>query len=190
MHTNDKKTPCSDLSAILEGLIKADVKFILVGGLAAVIQGAPVTTMDVDIVHSQSSENILKLFKFLKSIDAIYRRPDNKIIEPKENDFSEKGHSLFLTRIGPLDVLAFIEQEKTYEDLLKDTVEIEFRGNTIRVLDIRAMIELKKTSKDPKYKQRLPVLEETLRQLEEEFGINSDIENIHNKDNGNAEQND
>jgi len=30
------------------------------------------------------------------------------------------------------------------------------------------MIELKKTSKDPKDKQRFPVLEETLRQLDEE----------------------
>ena len=67
MHTNGKKTTGADLSAIIEGLIKADVKFILVGGLAAVVQGAPVTTMDVDIVHKRSSENISKLFTFLKS---------------------------------------------------------------------------------------------------------------------------
>jgi hypothetical protein len=46
MPTNIKKTSEADLSAIIEGLIKADVKFILVGGLAAVIQGAPATTMD------------------------------------------------------------------------------------------------------------------------------------------------
>ncbi len=169
MHTNSKKTTNVDLSAIIEGLIKADVKFILVGGLAAVVQGAPVTTMDVDIVHSRSSENISKLFTFLKSIDAIYRRPDNKIIEPKEEDFSEMGHMLFSTHLGPLDVLTFIEEEKTYEDLLKHTVEIEFRGHAIRVLDIKMIIELKRYSKDPKDKQRLPVLEETLRQIEKEF---------------------
>jgi hypothetical protein len=166
MPTNIKKTPEADLSAIIEGLIKAEVKFILVGGLAAVIQGAPVTTMDVDIVHSRSSENISKLFAFLKSIDATYRRPDNKIIAPKEEDFSGMGHALFTTSIGPLDVLAFIEERKTYQDLLKHTIEIEFRGHTIQVLDIKMLIELKRKSKDPKDKQRLPVLEETLRQLE------------------------
>jgi len=69
-----------DLSAILEGLINAEVNFILVGGLAAVVQGAPVTTMDVDIVHSRSSENIIKLLAFLKSIRRIsssFRRKDN-----------------------------------------------------------------------------------------------------------------
>ena len=76
--------------------------------------------------------------------------------------------SFFSTRLGPLDVLAFIEQGKTYEDLLANTVKIEFRGHTIHVLDIKTMIELKKKSKDPKDKQRIPVLEETLRQLNKE----------------------
>ena len=61
MHTGNKDSTGPDLSAILEGLIKANIKFILVGGLAAVVQGAPVTTMDVDIVHKRSSENIIKL---------------------------------------------------------------------------------------------------------------------------------
>jgi hypothetical protein len=175
MHTSDRKTTDTDLSAILEGLIKADVKFILVGGLAAVVQGAPVTTMDVDIVHARSSENIAKLFAFLKSIDATYRRPDDKEIPPKEDDFKGMGHALFKTRLGPLDVLAFIEEGKTYEDLLNYTIEIEFRRQTIHVLDLKMLIELKRTSKDPKDKQRLPVLEETLRQLEEELDIDPDI---------------
>ena len=166
MPTNTKKTSEANLSAILEGLIKAEVKFILVGGLAAVIQGAPVTTMDVDIVYSRSSENISKLLAFLKSIDATYRRPDNKNLAPKEADFSGMGHAFFTTRIGPLDVLAFIEERKTYEDLIAHTIKIGFRGHTIQVLDIRILIALKRKSKDPKDKQRLPVLEETLRQLE------------------------
>jgi hypothetical protein len=154
-----------DLSAIIEGLVKADVKFILVGGLAAVIQGAPITTMDVDIVHSRSSENISNLISFLKSIDAIYRRPDDKMIVPKAQDFSERGHVLLSTCLGPLDVLAYIEEGKTYEDLLRHTIEIRFRGHTIHVLDIKMLMELKKKSNDLKDKQRLPVLEATLRQL-------------------------
>ncbi|RJP84510.1 MAG: hypothetical protein C4518_18500 [Desulfobacteraceae bacterium] len=165
MHTSSKKTNTADLSAILEGLLKADIQFILVGGLAAVIQGAPVTTIDVDIVHNRSSENLSKLFCFLKSVGAIYRRPDDKIIEPKEEDFT--GHALFSTQLGALDVLAFIEKGKGYKDLLEHTVEIDFRGHTLRVLDIKMLIALKKLSNDPKDKQRLPVLEETLRQLNE-----------------------
>lgn len=172
MHINSKDQRITDLSAIIEGLVKAEIEFILVGGLAAVVQGAPVTTMDVDIVHNRSPENISRLFGFLKSINAIYRRPDDKIIVPEEEDFS--GHALFSTRLGPLDVLAFIEENKNYEDLLKDTVGIDFRGHIIRVLDIRTIIELKKNSKASKDKQRLPVLEETLRQLDENSGFDNE----------------
>jgi len=148
-------------------MLEAEVDFILVGGLAAVIQGAPVTTMDVDVVHRQSPKNIARLLAFLKSVDAVHRRLDNKLIEPKERDLSGKGHVLLTTRIGPLDLLAVIEGGRSFEDLLEHTVEIDFRGHTLRVLDLKTLIELKKTSTDPKDKQRLPVLKETLRQLEE-----------------------
>jgi len=50
-------------------------------------------------------------------------------------------------------------------------VDVKFRGHTIKVLDLKMIIELKKASRDPKDKQRLPVLEETLRQLQEENGL-------------------
>ncbi len=160
-----KKTE-PDLSAILEGLAKADVRFILVGGLAAVVQGAPVTTMDVDIVHDRSAENVSKLFRFLESIDAVYRRPDDEIVLPNESDFSQMGHVLLSTRLGPLDILAVVEENKTYEDLVGHTLNIQFRGHSIQVLDLRTLVELKRSSNDPAERQRLAVLEETLRQVE------------------------
>lgn len=171
MPMNSKKRSSTDLSAIIEGLMKADVKFILVGGLAAVVQGAPVTTMDVDIVPHRSPENVSKLYSFLTSVEAIYRRPDSKIVTPKEKDLLEMGHAFFTTRIGPIDVLAYIEKGKTYEDLFKHTVEIMFRDRPLYVLGIKMLIELKRSSRDPKDKQRLPVLEETLLQLEQTSDI-------------------
>jgi len=169
MPTDNEESTSVNLGAILEGLIEAGVDFILVGGLAAVVQGAPVTTMDVDIVHNQSSENIAKLLSFLKSIGAFHRRPDDKVIEPKEGDISGMGHALFTTQLGPLDILAVIEEGRAYGDLLEHTVEIEFRNHTIRVLDLKMLIQLKRNSTDPKDRQRLPVLEETLRQLKKEY---------------------
>jgi hypothetical protein len=168
MLTGREKPTSADLGAILEELLKAGVDFILVGGLAAVIQGAPITTMDVDIVHDQSVENIDRLFAFLNSIDAFYRRPDDKVIRPKADDLSGRGHALFTTRLGPLDVLSVIEGGRAYGDLLEHTVKIGFRNHTIRVLDLKMLIELKRSSTDPEDMQRLPVLEETLRQLYED----------------------
>jgi len=105
---------------------------------------------------------------------------DDRLIEPKERDLSGKGHVLLTTRIGPLDVFAAIEGGRSYQDLLEHTVEIDFRGHTLRVLDLKTLIELKNTSTDPKDKQRLPVLKETLRQLEEEYGRGKDKEDNDN----------
>jgi len=159
-----KRPRVVDLSALLEALTKADIDFIVVAGLAAVAQGAPITTMDMGIVHRQSNDNIDKLLAFLKKIDAIHRRPDDKILEPKRRDLSGRGHALFATRFGPLDVLAVIEEGRRYDELLPDTVEIEFREHRVRVLSLKTLVELKQRSRDPKDRQRLPVLEETLRQ--------------------------
>ena len=174
MPTGSGEPASVNLGAILEGLVEAGVDFILVGGLAAVVQGAPVTTMDVDIVHSQSPENIARLLAFLKSIDAIHRRPDDKLIEPQKGDICGTGHALFTTRLGPIDVLAVIEEGRAYGDLLEHTVAIGFRNRTIRVLDLKLLIQLKRASTDPKDKQRLPVLEETLRQLKAEYDSEQD----------------
>ncbi len=160
----NKDSSGTNLSDLLKSLSEAGIEFIVVGGLAAVIQGAPVTTMDLDIVHHQHEENIRKLMKFLKRIGAHYRRPDDKIIEPDERDLAAKGHLLLSTNLGPLDILAFIENENFYQDIFPNSAEIEFRGYKIRVLELETMIELKHDSKNQKDIFRLPMLEETLRQ--------------------------
>ena len=167
MLSKNKKPQVSDLSALLKELNKAGVEFVLVGGVAAVAQGAPVTTFDLDIVHRQTDENIEKLMKFLKSIGAYQRRPDDKVIEPDKRDLKGKGHVLLTTRFGPLDVSAVIENGRGFEELLTDTVEIEFQGFKVYVLGLETIVALKRESKDPKDQYRLQILEETLRQMKE-----------------------
>jgi len=165
MLSGKKNLQAANLSALLKGLSEAGVEFIVVGGLAAVTQGAPVTTFDLDIVHHQTDENIKKLSVFLKSINAIQRRPDDTIIEPTEKDLKAKGHLLLNTRNGPLDILAFIEKGLEYGELLTDAIEIELYGYKVNVLSLETLIELKRDSKDPQDRYRLPILEETLRQI-------------------------
>lgn len=164
MVSNETKPRATDLSTLLNGLNEAGVEFILVGGLAAVVQGAPITTFDLDIVHRQTDGNISKLINFLKSVDAYQRRPDDIIIEPTERHLKEKRHILLNTRFGPLDVLAFIEKDYGFEELLSKTVEIKFQGRKVYVLSLETIIKLKRDSKDPKDIYRMPILEETLRQ--------------------------
>ncbi len=49
-----------DLEKLIENLEKYEIKYILVGGMAAVAQGSPVLTFDLDIVHEKSQSNTKK----------------------------------------------------------------------------------------------------------------------------------
>ena len=60
--------------AILRSLHEANIEFILVGGTAAVLLGAPVTTEDVDIVHRQTPENLDRLLSWLLTHSAYHAR--------------------------------------------------------------------------------------------------------------------
>ena len=60
-------------AALLTVLQQSGADFILVGGLAAVLQGAPVQTFDVDILYSRDSKNVERLLGVLHSLDAIFR---------------------------------------------------------------------------------------------------------------------
>ena len=41
-----------DFLKLLRELVESDVRFVVVGGVAAVLEGAPITTLDLDIVYS------------------------------------------------------------------------------------------------------------------------------------------
>jgi hypothetical protein len=158
-----KKTQASDLSALLKGLNEAGVEFIVVGGLAAVIQGVPVTTFDLDIVHRRTDKNISKMMKFLKTVEAIQRRPDENIRPPKETDLKGTGHVLLTTNLGPLDVLGAIENDQGFDDLMPSAIAIDFKGSTTYVLSLQVLVDLKRESKIPEDQYRLQIYEETLR---------------------------
>ncbi len=68
----------ADFRRLLMAFHAHDVEFIVVGGVAAVIQGAPVTTFDLDIVPLLSHQNIVALADALTQLGATYReRPES-----------------------------------------------------------------------------------------------------------------
>ncbi len=118
-----------DFFGILEALATHEVKFILVGGLAAVVQGAPVVTTDVDIVHLRSEENIAKLLGALHQLDAVYRHHPAKIA-PNATHLVGKGHQLLTTNRGNLDVLGSIDEGRDFDALLGATRNMELDASS------------------------------------------------------------
>jgi hypothetical protein len=153
----------ADLATLLERLAASGVELILVGGLAAVAQGAPIATFDADIVHRRTEDNVDRLMACLLEIGAHYRgRPPPPLLPDRQALFGP-GHSLLATRLGQLDVLGAIEEGRGYEDLLPDAVTIPMGAHPLRVLSLEAIVRLKRTSTHPKDKLRMPILEAVLR---------------------------
>jgi hypothetical protein len=65
---------------LLRVLSEHCVDFIVVGGVAAIVEGAPITTLDLDIVCERSDENLQRLVDALDSINARYRDPAGRHI--------------------------------------------------------------------------------------------------------------
>ena len=150
------------LTSILSVLLAEHVEFVLVGALAAVAQGAPVTTHDVDIVHGRTPENLDRLMAALGQLNARYRgRAADSPMPPDRRALATTGHSLFMTDLGPLDCLGAIEGGRAYEDLVPLSVEAEMDGHLL-VLGLETIVELKRQSAEAKDRLLLPVLEETL----------------------------
>jgi hypothetical protein len=58
---------------LLRLLAEHEVEFIVVGMVAGVLQGVPLTTKDVDIVHHRTPENIQRLLTVLAKLKAVVR---------------------------------------------------------------------------------------------------------------------
>ena len=147
---------------ILELLNKYQVEYIVVGGVAAVIRGAPVTTFDLDALVRIGEENASRLVDALGDLDAHYREHDS-VIRPTREDILAGGHMLLMTRAGPLDVLGFIGDKLSYEDLIESASEVEMTIGRFHVLNLEELIQQKKATDRPKDRAVLELLEEVLR---------------------------
>lgn len=148
-----------DLEALLGAL--EGVEFILVGGVAAAVQGAPIVTQDVDILYRLEPDNLVRLEKALLALDAVVR-DDPRRLRLGLSHLQTKGHKLTSTMHGPLDVLGSVNEEQLlYEDLLADTEQLSFGTFEIPVLRLQKLIELKRRLARPKDLAVLPILEAT-----------------------------
>ena len=136
--------------------------FILVGGLAAVLHGAPVVTFDVDVVHSRDAPNITRLLAVLELLDAVSRIQPERKLKPNATHLSGPGHVNLITRYGPLDLLGTIGDGLGYEELLPHSYETEVGDIRVRVLDLETLIAVKERVGGEKDRLVLPILRRTL----------------------------
>lgn len=139
--------------------------FIIVGGVSAVLNGAPVTTFDLDIVHARTPENISRLLAALNDLDACYRASGDRRLKPESEHLASPGHQLLMTRLGPLDLLGTIGTDYDYEYLSHHIVEYGISGLRLHVLDLETLIAVKEEVGFEKDRAVLPILRRTLEEI-------------------------
>jgi hypothetical protein len=67
---------------LLRVLLRHGVDFFVVGGVAAQLEGAPILTLDLDVLYDTTPQNLDRLLAALREIKAHYRDPAGRHIEP------------------------------------------------------------------------------------------------------------
>lgn len=155
----------AELDRILRELTSRDVKFVIVGMLSAVLQGAPVTTFDLDIVPLRTEENIRRLVEALTALNARYRA-DPKNLWPTAELLILPEHALLETDAGNLDVLGELHDGETFQTLAPDCVELELGQGSVLVLSLEQLIAIKRRANRPKDQAALPMLQAALEELQ------------------------
>lgn len=155
--------PSNRFREALLHLARHDVAFVVVGGVAAVLEGAPIATFDVDIVYDVNEANIERLLMALTALNAKYRDPAGRFIVPTTEKLANYRMNLLLTSLGPLDALQSIGAELRYAELVARSCVHDLDGIEVRAIDLETLIETKAHANRPK--DQLALLQ--LRRLQE-----------------------
>jgi hypothetical protein len=155
----------ADLGSLISALTEGGVDFIVVGGAAAVLHGAPVTTIDLDIVHEQSESNVQRLITVLQALDARVRDPAGRILRPDITMLAGVGQILLTTRLGPLDILCRLHDGRGYDELLPNSVQVQDGTTQIRIVGLADLIAIKSSTGRARDQLVVPILLALLRRL-------------------------
>lgn len=143
---------------LLERLGRAEVDYVVVGGVAGQAHGTTLFTGDLDICCSGAPENLERLGDALVALGARLRGVAEDV------PFVPDGRTLRHTRIltldtpfGPLDLLVDPSGSPGYARLSERSLKVEWTGTTIKVASLEDLIAMKRAAGRPK---DLLVLEE------------------------------
>ncbi len=151
-----------DPICLFEVLAAHEVDYIVIGGMAAVLQGSPTVTVDADIVPSPDPRNLERLAAALTDLEARVRTPD----DPDGVEFTPHPALLgsvsilnLTTRCGDLDLTSSAAAIGNYDDIAPSSERFDLETVVVRVARLEDIIESKRAADRPKDRAVLPVLE-------------------------------
>ena len=150
---------------ILKALVAASVRFVVIGGVAATIQGSARFTNDIDICYDIAPDNVARLARLLRRWKAYLRG-----VEPglpfilDERAFRITPVMTLTTEKGAIDVLDVVPGVGDYDAVLRASELVRIGTTEFRSLTLDALIASKRAIRRPKDLEQLIELE-ALREL-------------------------
>lgn len=148
-----------DLDSLLLRLAQHGVKFVLIGGYAAAAHGAGWVTLDVDVCLDLSTANLMRLQRALADLHPVHRMTPRRIPLGLTRHSCRGLKNLYLdTDLGQLDCLGNVRGIGSYREARKRSMPVDIRGQTVRILNLDALIEAKQAMGEPRDLQAVRLL--------------------------------
>ena len=158
----------TDFGGLLRLLADAEVRFVLIGGLAGAAHGSARATLDVDVVYERAEENLERLAAALDGHSPSLRGAPPGLPFRWDPITLRRGLNFTLrTTLGDLDVLGEVAGGGTYDALVGQSEWITIFGVRCRCVSLPRLIELKRAAGRPKDLEAIAELEAIQEELEE-----------------------
>jgi len=137
------------LHQLLSRLLKAEVEFVLVGGLAAATHGSSLNTRDVDVCVRLTETNLMRIQSAVADLHPVHRtRPDIPLaLTPAQ---CARTKNLYLkTDLGIVDCLGEVLAVGDYEAALSHSIVLNLPIGACRILDLDTLIKAKEAMGRP-----------------------------------------
>ena len=152
-----------NLEEVLRLLGRGGVEFIIVGGVAAAAHGSARSTTDLDIVYRRTPENLARMVAALSPHNPYLRGAPPGLPFRWDAATIQRGLNFTLTTsLGDLDLLGEITGGGGFDDLLRDTVQLQLFGVECRCLGLERLIDVKRAAGRPKDFEAIAELEAIL----------------------------
>jgi len=137
---------------LIKDLIDHDVKFIVCGGVAVVLQGVERLTMDLGLSLDMTTENLEKFLAVIKKNKLTSRAPipEESILDEEILDtiVEQKNATVFtfIDNANPYrQIDVFITKDKSYKAIVEDSEEVALGDDyVIRIASVDKLIAMKK----------------------------------------------
>jgi hypothetical protein len=139
------------------------VDYVIVGGFASVVHGSPLPTQDIDVVPSRRAENLDRLGRALRRLNAMIRTRDDPVPAPIDGRFLANVPIMLnlVTDLGDVD-LAFTPSGGLggFDEWIAHAIVVEIAdGLSVRIASLDDIIDSKRAANRPKDQMALPYLE-------------------------------